>query len=456
MSRIEVLEARELDAPAAASPRPRRWLSKLLTQFVRRGTPESLHFQLDSPGPGERAVGHVLPLSGWACSPRERVRAVIVEAGSEVQRLEIRLPRQDVAAAYPYAVGAPLFGFRGVVSTLGLPSEAELTLSALLESGARVPVRTLRITRRPLVAAAHEGMRPLLLYSFGRSGTSWTMHLLREHPQVVVAGSFPHEVRAGQYWARLAHLLSQPLPAGADPRPEWAWTPFEPRCHRGPEVPETGAWFGGDYVEGLVASMRERTQEYYARVGRHLGRQRPLFFAEKAGHLFTLKLMQEFYPDARLVFLVRDFRDMFCSIRSFNARRGVAMFGREAVASDEDFIARLGRDVAGYRRTMIEHGPDAPLLRYEDLIRRPHETLARLFAALGLDAGRGVIDGVIARASAETEGSDTHRTTRTQEESIGRWRRDLSAAERQALHKALGGLLEAFGYGDDAACRLAA
>jgi hypothetical protein len=434
MSHIEVRDV-TTNRPA---PLPGRW--PRLRRLVARAWPNtSLQMHLHRPQPGEVITGHLLPLSGWVCLPRQRVRSLVIEAGPQLQVLEVKSQR-------PGAARQAQFTFHGFVSTLGLPAETELILTAVLDSGRRVPAGTVRLTRQPLRSPFNATIQPLLTFSFGRSGSSWTMRLLREHPQVVVAGCFPHEVRAGQYWARLAHFLSQPFPAGTDPRPNASWPLFEPRVWSGPGEEETGAWFRGKYVEELAAAMQARTEAYYTRTAVCLGRQQPDFFAEKVAHAFTIRLMRELYPRARVVFLVRDFRDMFCSMRSFNARRGVVGFGRERASSDAEFITQLGRGVANYHRTVLEHGPDAPLIRYEDLVRQPHETLTRLFTQLGLDASAAVVEEVLTRAAAETAGTAEHRTTASAEESIGRWRRDLSPAESRALHLALGEMLAAFGY----------
>jgi hypothetical protein len=159
--------------------------------------------------------------------------------------------------------------------------------------------------------------------------------------------------------------------------------------------------------------------------------------------------MKEICPQTRVIFLLRDFRDVFCSIRDFNARRGFAAFGREQAESDEEHIRRMAWWLADFRRELLAWGPDALLIRYEDLIRRPEDTLDQLFEGLGLDAHSELIADLLARASAETADSAAHRTSPTAGESIGRWRSELSPGQRETFRAAFGDLLEEFGYEPD-------
>src|SRR5262245_21114606 len=102
MGRNQVLDIKEeTSVPVGAGRLARAW-----RKLARRLT-DAVQLHLDGPRPGEVLDGHLLPVTGWVCSPRERVRAVAVEFGCEIQRLEVRLPRPDVAAAHPSAVGAP-------------------------------------------------------------------------------------------------------------------------------------------------------------------------------------------------------------------------------------------------------------------------------------------------------------------------------------------------------------
>ena len=86
----------------------------------------------------------------------------------------------------------------------------------------------------------------------------------------------------------------------------------------------------------------------------------------------------------------------------------------------------------------------AQLLRYEDLVLRPEDTVQALLAYLGLDAARARSSRCWgARSRATADGGPPH--VADPRESIGRWRRDLSdevSCLRRDLRRAAGD----FGY----------
>ena len=82
------------------------------------------------------------------------------------------------------------------------------------------------------------------------------------------------------------------------------------------------AGWGSDHVADLATFAQQRIDAVYRQVAA-LGDGRAEFFAEKCLPEGNVpQLLRELYPDAREVFLVRDFRDMLCSIRAFNEKRG--------------------------------------------------------------------------------------------------------------------------------------
>ena len=90
-------------------------------------------------------------------------------------------------------------------------------------------------------------------------------------------------------------------------------------------------------------------------------------------------LMWELYPSAKEIFLVRDFRDMACSILAFDRKRGFAGFGRPDGAATRSTCAMELREMALDLRKQLGHDrrDRAHLVRYEDLVLRPIETVAR-------------------------------------------------------------------------------
>ena len=99
-------------------------------------------------------------------------------------------------------------------------------------------------------------------------------------------------------------------------------------------------------------------------------------------------MLWDLYPDSKEVFLVREFRDVLASILAFNRKRGFDAFGREAVASDEEFLSLRGtidRLVGDWHA----RGHRSLLIRYEDIVLAPETEVARVFEYAGLDCEAG-------------------------------------------------------------------
>jgi hypothetical protein len=102
---------------------------------------------------------------------------------------------------------------------------------------------------------------------------------------------------------------------------------------------------------------------------------------------------------------------------------------------------KLPRDA---REQLLERFPP----RYEDVIADPATALAAILSHAGIESSPALIASMIAQASSRSEEMEMHRTTPTQDESIGRWRRDLPPELQAAATVALARPLAAFGYTD--------
>jgi hypothetical protein len=360
--------------------------------------------------------------------------------------------RPDVAQAYPEVLGAHACQFVAATGVLGLPTEFELGLQAVLQDGGRVDIATIQARRRPLRSGFQPTIQPLMITSLPRSGGTWLMRLLAEHPAIVVDRAFPYERRLARYWLQTLKVLAEPADHHHSTPPEVAarqnrWigsNPFYPGTIRS-NLPEASRWLGRDYVEQLARFCQQSIEHYYRLTASGQGQEHPALFAEKHPPDHVPGLAWELYPRAREVLLVRDFRDVVCSVLAFNAKRGFASFGRDRAESDAAFVAQLRgasqRLLAGW----LERSVRLHLVRYEDLVLRPRHALRSLLTYLGLDASPHIVEGMLDRAvqDAPLEG---HRTSADPAMSIGRWRRDLDADLWPVARDAFDDALEAFGY----------
>jgi hypothetical protein len=431
-----------------------------LTDFWRLGRNEDerlagLWFEIrtgeNSPAPFD------ITIDGWVVgkdSPVERI-----EMGSEgrcIWAFPPSVPREDVKELHPDVPWAERSGFQFHASALKLRPQFELQVGVVLEDGTRIGVGRAKGRRRALTAGPSQ-LDPILVSSLGRTGSTWVMALLEQHPEVVVFRPFEYEPRVARYWAEVFGTLCEPssfrqaLGAVEEYDREW-WTG---KKHQLPPVsledPEIERWMGGHGVEATARVCRSRIDAFYEYAAKIAGKEGAGYFAEKTlPETFSLQILPELYQRTKHVFLVRDFRDMAASILAFDRRRGFSGFGRQQGATDEDFVRNLGRDTDLLVQSWNRVADSAHLLRYEDLIVDPPATLGSLLSGLGLESNEILVERMLTDAAENaTSRGHSHPTSSTPAKSIARWRTDLEPSLQAACEEAFGRALEVFGYDED-------
>jgi hypothetical protein len=389
-----------------------------------------------------------LNVGGWALGPGGPPESVsFVHDAERLWEVPVGVERPDVAAAHPEIDGSERAGFYATLNSLALPRQFELRVVA-----GDLALGTIRGRRAALPAKAEPGIRPLMLTGFSRTGSNLVLRLLGAHPQVVAYRPFQYEPRVLTYWMDVFRELTEPaaylrqittqgriadrgwwLGAGGPmPRPL-----FDPQIQRALAL---------DTVEDTADFCRSRIARVYARIASETDRAAAAFFAEKQLPGVVPTLAWELYPDAREVFLVRDFRDMIASVLAWKERFGGTWFGHAAATSDEDFVrgfARFAINLVASRRRRAEQ---AHTVRYEDLLRDPERTVDALVAYLGVEQSGAITERMVATLAEHSEEADAYRTSESAEASIGRWRRDLPPGLQEAAHEAFAPALEEFGY----------
>jgi len=138
---------------------------------------------------------------------------------------------------------------------------------------------------------------------------------------------------------------------------------------------------------------------------------------------------------------VRDPRDVLASIRLFAAKTGVDGFGRRSGETEASYVTRFLERFAGKLDGMVQTpaAMERMVIRYEDLVKDIGAVAASLGDWLGLS-----LDASVEERSRSENAS--HLTTDTPEQSVGRWRRDLTPDEAEAVWTALGPKLLRYGY----------
>ncbi len=411
-------------------------------------------FALDAPRPGTAREVYDIEVAGWVLGSNVPAVAVEVHAeGQIVRRFPLDQQRPDVAELYPDAVEAATCGFRLWVGTIGLEPGVPLQVRAVLADDSRVRLGGITYTRQPLQTGFEPGLQPLMLTTMGRAGTTWTMRLLSEHPQLVVHRWHPYELRTARYWWHMLKVLVEPKDPHRSAQADTFQTsrdfvghnPFYPEPMN--VTPGLREWFGREYVEELGAFCQRQVETCYRRIGAAQGQTNPVFFAEKHRADALPWLVWELYPQAKELFLVRDFRDVVSSMLAFNVKQGRRVFGPAHVETDEDFARYLRTStVRQLSRSWPKRQDRAHLIRYEELIGQPAETLRGVLAYLGLADDEATVEGMLARASADNPEMRRHLTSRDVPTSIGRWRQSLSPSLQAVVNESYADVLEEFGY----------
>jgi len=414
---------------------------------------EASSAQLETPRPGDQRETWALPVTGWvvgANGAAAQVRATHRDARWE---MPVHDHRTDVAGAHPGVPWAWESGFSGAVNTLRLPPRFELDVTAEVDGG-DMHVATIVGQREPLRSSYDPELRPLIVTTLGRTGSTWLIHLLGAHPGVAAYRPFSFEPRAATYWVDILASLSEPSSytqqvEGEVQHPLPWWLGSGPRMTSEvlPDA-ELARWLGSDHVADLAAFAQQRIDAVYRHIAA-LGDGRPEFFAEKCLPEGNVpQLLRELYPDAREVFLVRDFRDMLCSIRAFNEKRGTSAFGREGEGGEAAYVQDvLASSVHSLLAEWRDRREQSHLVRYEDLIAEPARTLRGVLDYAGLDTSGSRVEDVLTGASRQIPGMAGHATAAGgPAASIGRWRQELEPELRSACDEAFAEALAEFGY----------
>lgn len=419
---------------------------------------ELLGCAIDIPETGEEKNTYTIDISGWVLGKKYPAVAIkIINNKRMLRKIPIGNPRPELTTIYPQNPRAANCGFATSISIIGLPAEDELNLQAILKDQTHIPIAKIRFRHQSLRSDYQPKLQPLIVTCVGRSGTTWLMQLLSQHPRLIVCQHYPYEVRAAQYWMQMLQVLSQP----ANTQNSTPVVGFEndlnfighnPFYNKNINSPKALEWHGNDYPEKLAAFCQESIDGFYQALGSSQGKifsnsEQPIYFVEKYMLNPIKTLFLELYPQGREIILVRDFRDVVCSVIAFNAKRGHDMAGQQQAKTDEEII----REAGNFQAKMLlqrwkESSGKAFLLRYEDLILSPVETLSQLLQYLGLENSQTTISNMLETASGDTQKMEKHRTTSSAEASIGRWKSDLNPALQELCNRVFAEALQEFGY----------
>ena len=328
-------------------------------------------FNIDSPRIGGRDV-YDIEFAGWVLGDGQAVEEVeLHQAGTVLRRAPLDQQRADVGRDYPDIPNSGISGFRTWLSVVGLEPETTLQIRAKLADGSRVRLGSVSLRHAPVQSGFEPTLQPIMLTTMGRAGTTWTMRLLSEHPEIVVHRWHPYELRTARYWWHMLKTLSEPRDphhSGQADRFQTnklfvGYNPFYPEPIG--VTPGLIEWMGKDYVEDLARFCQRNAEEAYKRIAAGQGQANVKYMAEKHRADNLPWLVWELYPKAKEIFLVRDFRDVFSSMLAYNKKFGRRAFGPEHLKTDEEFAHFLRNStIKNLSRSWPKRQDRAHLIRY--------------------------------------------------------------------------------------------
>jgi ketosteroid isomerase-like protein len=246
--------------------------------------------------------------------------------------------------------------------------------------------------------------RMVFVVGENRSGTNWLVRLLGLHPDVVV---IPSE----------SHLLSDGI------------APLRSRVQHGvPTSPRTGAIFMDREV--FLDAARNLCDLAFGAVAEALGSHGGRIIEHTPAHVRHLELIGDVYPDASVIHIIRDGRDV--------ARSLVAQpWGPGSLAE----AAQRWVDSVSGARAAASKLASYHEVRYEDLLVDPAGRMNALYEAIGLPASADLAEQVVreARIQFNSDVGDPR-------VGPGKWKGAWAPDELRVVEAIQRSLLSALGY----------
>jgi len=405
---------------------------------------------IDRPRIGSSSDGHAFEIEGWALGAEKRVDAIeIINQDQVIQSFRLLVPRKDISALFPQSPWGLGSGFVGLVSTLALEPEFRLLLAARFVDNSAAPLAVINGRCAPIRTEYVPRFQPLVVTSGGRSGTTAMMNLLAHIRGVACERRYPLELRIAKYWLHLLTVIG----SAADDRfsvnrAGFAHSPFAAGRNPFHDPAETSLrpWLESEHVLNAARFVQQQIDQAYTVLATDPPEPTgPRYFAEKTIPDRFVWLLHRLYDEPREIFLVRDPRDVYCSVKAFDAKRGYKGFGGSEDEGEVQVLHRMLEGTKEFHATWEARRSTALLIKYEDLISNELGVVGTVCDYLSLGGGPNEPAEIVRRAEANQDYLSEHRTTATLNESIGRWRIDLPAELRDEC-ASFDDVLALFGY----------
>lgn len=281
------------------------------------------------------------------------------------------------------------------------------------------------------------------IFGSSRSGSTWLLKMLADLEGVVPVDD-PH----------LGHHLGvwRPIPL--------AWA----ACEDPPELntlldlkaEEPGYFFAERHRDAWWEPLRQlisaRFEAQAADVGIDDPSEATAYVVKEPGS-HVAPMLAELFPQSKVIFLLRDGRDVVDSWLDAYSDGSWAIPGGAFPVTEEGRVPLIKwlSAVWAYRSRAVKQAYDSRAegdrirIRYEDLRGETEACMRRICAMIGIDAER-VPEVVEGHRFEKLPSTARGRHSFTRKAQPGGWRDNLSATEQRAMHEAMGGALAEFGY----------
>jgi hypothetical protein len=288
--------------------------------------------------------------------------------------------------------------------------------------------------------------RVVWLLGSPRSGSTWLLYLLADHERVVPINEPNIGTLLGPFMSDLPGMTTDGLDLD---------TFTLRRAHAGKSPHFFADEFADVWLPGLGRLLRERFAAHVDRRPPAAGKRGALVVVKEPNGSQSADVLMRAMPASRLLFLLRDGRDVVDSELAANLKGSwVAGQFEGAAGVDDDRVAFVKQSAMKWLwRTQVvqdafaAHPGPKLLVRYKDLRGDPLPQLRSIFDWLGLE----ITDGRLAELEAkhafeavpeEQRGDKSfHRSA-----SPGGWRENLRPEEVAAVEAAIGPKLRELGY----------
>jgi hypothetical protein len=299
--------------------------------------------------------------------------------------------------------------------------------SVIARLGARESLHTARLALKERLVETdpwydsdeQSGHPGVFVLGCGRSGTTMLREMLVRHSRL----------GGGPETSMLSDLVNFKRLSQAFDRPESDLRALAQRC------------------DSIVSFTDRFLAEYLEKVGK------PRWVEKTPRNARVLWRLLHQFPNGRFIHIMRDGRDVSCSLRNFRTHRlkdGRVVARRQArVTPIADCARRWVKDTST-AHALASH-PNVIEVRYEDIVDNPAYELTRLCDFVGEQFEPAMLE-----ESKRKEGDDPGRFVNNpraaetvQKTRKERWRKDLSPPDRAVVNRIAGGLLIALGYAED-------